>query len=136
MMVARFQCFRTDRQLVRWRLLGGNNRVLGMSMRLLEDHSTAMAEVELVRQYAGKVDFELDHVSSGLWTWRMDFPVPEMIEPGTVATSSRGFARRVDASLSAERFRERAQEADLDWTLAIYQTGRRSRVVPFTRSHE
>lgn len=124
--MARFQCFRTERQLVRWRLLGGNNRVLGMSMRTLADHSTAMAEVALVRQYAGKMDFEIDHVSSGLWTWRMDFPDPEAIDIKAVASSSRGFARRVDASLSAERFRERAQDADLDWTLAIYQTGRRS----------
>jgi hypothetical protein len=102
-----------------------------MSMRTMEDHSAAMAEVALVRQYAGKVDFELDHVSSGLWTWRMDFPDPEVIEPSAVATSSRGFARRVDASLSAERFRERAQDADLDLNLTIYQTGRRSRAIPF-----
>jgi hypothetical protein len=102
-----------------------------MSLGTSQDHSTAMAEVDLVRQYAGKIDFELDRVSSGLWTWRMDFPDAERIEPSAVATSSRGFARRVDASLAAERFRERAQEADMDWTLAIYQTGRRSRAVPF-----
>lgn len=130
-MLARFQCFRTERQLIRWRLLGGNNRVLGMSMRTQEDHSAALAEVELVRRYAGKVDFELDHVSSGLWTWRMDFPHPEVVEPGVVATSSRGFARRVDAGLAAERFRERARDADLDWTLAVYQTGRRGLGIPF-----
>lgn len=105
-------------------------------MRTLDDHPAAMTEVELVRQYAGKVDFELEHVSSGLWTWRMDFPDPEVIEPRAAATSSRGFARRVDASLAAERFRERAQEAELDWTLAIYQAGRRGRVIPFIGAHE
>lgn len=134
--MARFQCFRTDGQRARWRLLGGNNRVLGMSMRTLDDHPAAIAEVELVRQYAGKVDFELAHVSSGLWTWRMDFPDPEMIEPSAVAISPRGFARRVDAGLAAERFREQAQEAELDWTLVIYQAGRRGRVIPFAGEHE
>lgn len=134
--MARFQCFRTDRQFVRWRLLSGNNRVLGMSKRMLADHSAAMAEVALVRQYAGKVDFDLDHVSSGLWIWRMDDPDPEVIAPSALATSSRAFARRVDASLAAERFRERAPIADLDWTLTIYQTGRRSRGIPFVKEYD
>src|SRR5215469_16983983 len=96
-------------------------------MRTLDDHPSAIAEVELVRQYAGEVDFELQHVSSGLWTWRMDFPDPGAIEPNAVATSSRGFARRVDAGLAAERFCELAPEAELDWTLMIYQAGFLSR---------
>lgn len=47
----------------------------------------------------------------------------------------------MDASLSAERFRERAQDADLDLNLTIYQTGRRSRAITFVsiptvRAHE
>lgn len=125
--MSRFQFFRTDQQRVRWRLLGGNNRVLGVSVRALGDQSVALEEVELVRRCMDEAVFEIDHVHSGLWWWRMrpSAPGPEL------AGSAHGFARRVDAALSSRRFRQRAPQADVDLTLVVFQPGRRGREVPF-----
>jgi hypothetical protein len=141
-LVAHFQCFRTQRGQVRWRLLSGNNRVLGVSDRAAEDHRTALAEVDVVREFAAKVDFELDRVGSGLWSWRMVFPGPEsgqagllpaqLARPAAIAVSSRTFARQVDAKLSAERFRLHARDAEPDRALAVFRPGRRGRVLPLT----
>ncbi|HEY4023115.1 MAG TPA: hypothetical protein VGM75_30810 [Pseudonocardiaceae bacterium] len=119
--MSRFQFFRTDQLWVRWRLLGGNNRVLGVSVRALGDHSAAMRELELVRQYAAGAKFEISHVRSGLWWWRMR---PSVRGP-ELASSAHGFARRVDAMLSSRRFRQRAPQADVDLTLVDFQPGRR-----------
>jgi hypothetical protein len=107
-------------------------------MRALADHTAAMAEVEIVREYAPKVDYELEHVSAGLWSWRMSFPSLENdgTGRGIVATPARTFARRVDASRAAERFQQRSQDAELDWTLAVFQPGRRGRVIPFDGERE
>lgn len=125
--MSRFQFFRTDQQRVRWRLLGGNNRVLGVSVRALDDQGSALEEVDLVRKCAEDADFDIEHVHSGLWWWRMRpaGPGPEL------AGSAHGFARRVDAALSSRRFRQRAPQADVDLTLVVFQPGRRGREVPF-----
>lgn len=122
--VARFQFFRTDQQQVRWRLLGGNNRVLGVSARPLADRDTALVEVGVVRDRVADADFELEHVHSGLWWWRM------RIDELGLARSAHGFARRVDATLSSGRFRDRAPDADVDLALVVFQPGRRGREVP------
>lgn len=122
--VARFQCFRVDQQQVRWRLLGGNNRVLGVGAEPLCDHSTALDEVDLVRKRIDEAEFALEHVHSGLWWWRMT------VDDVEVARASRGFARRVDALLSCRRFKQRVPEAETDLTLAVFQPGRRGREVP------
>jgi uncharacterized protein YegP (UPF0339 family) len=121
--VARFQCFRVDQQQVRWRLLGSNNRVLGVSPEPLRDHATAIDEVDLVRKRIGEAEFSIEHVHSGLWWWRMT------VDDTEVARSSRGFARRVDAVLAYGRFRQRVPEAETDLTLVVFQPGRRGREV-------
>lgn len=119
--VSRFQFFRTDQLWVRWRLLGGNNRVLGVSVRALGDQGAAIEELDLVRKCAADAKFEIDHVHSGLWWWRMR-PFARGPE---LASSAHGFARRVDATLSSRRFRQRAPQADVDLTLAVFQPGQR-----------
>jgi uncharacterized protein YegP (UPF0339 family) len=129
--VAHFQCFRTQRGQVRWRLLSGNNRVLGLSERAADDHRSALAEVEVVRESAARRDFHIDRIGSGLWSWRMVFPGdgPDS-PPVAVAVSARTFARQVDARLSAERFRLSARDAEPDRILAVFRPGRRGRVLP------
>lgn len=131
--VVRFQCFRDGRERVRWRLLGSNNRVLGISLRTTPDHLSALAEVETVRRYAKETDFQLIRVGSGLWSWRMTFPAGKSAA-GTVpvATSSRTFPRQVDARLAAERFKLRVEEADVDRILIVFHPGRRGRAVPLS----
>jgi hypothetical protein len=126
--VVRFQCFRVCPQQVRWRLLGSNNRVLGVSSGATRDHVSALAEVEIVREYVMETDFELRRVASGLWSWRMVFTGRKSStgQSGPVATSSRNFPRQVDARLAAQRFRQRAQEADVDRTLALFNSARRA----------
>jgi hypothetical protein len=129
--VSRFQFFRTDLQRVRWRLLGGNNRVLGVSLRALGDQAAALEEVDLVRKCVDEAEFQIDHVHSGQWWWRMR-PAGQASE---LAGSAHGFARRVDAALSSRRFRQRAPQADVDLTLVVFQPGRRGREVPFDEDY-
>ena len=132
--MARFQFFRTDARLVRWRLLGGNNRVLGVSNRAAVDQKTALRDATAVREHAATAEIDVEHVTSGLWCWHMTLPDPlsEAGELAPLATSGRGFARRVDASLAAERFQARAPVAELDLTLAVFEPGRRGREVSFS----
>jgi uncharacterized protein YegP (UPF0339 family) len=119
--VARFQCFRTNQQQVRWRLLGGNNRVLGVSASTFPDHGTALNDIHRITTQIADLDFEIEHVHSGLWWWSL------RSNGARVASSARGFARRVDAAVSYQRFRQRAPEAETDPTLVVFQPGRRGR---------
>jgi hypothetical protein len=114
-----------DQQQVSWRLLGGNNRVLGVSAEPLRDHAAAIDEVDLVRKRIDEAEFALEHVHSGLWRWWMT------VDDIEIACASRGFARRVDAVLACRRFRQRVPEADTDLTLVVFQPGRRGREIPF-----
>ena len=123
--MARFQCFRVEQQQVRWRLLGGNNRVLGVSAEPLRDHAAAIDEVDLVRKRIEDGEFALEHLHGGLWLWRMS------VDDVEIALAAHGFARRVDAILSGRRFRQRVPAADTDLTLVVFQPGRRGREVPF-----
>jgi hypothetical protein len=128
--VVRFQCFRDGREQVRWRLLGSNNRVLGIALRTAPDHLSALAEVDTVRKYAKETDFQLIRVGSGSWSWRLTFPASTSASGSVpVATSPRTFPRQVDARLAAERFRLRVEEADVDRVLVVFHAGRRGRAV-------
>ena len=131
--MARFQFFRTERNLVQWRLLAGNNRVLGVSIQTFVDHAAALTEVDVIRKRSAEAEFEVEHLAAGLWWWRLTIsdPTTPGEPPLARATSGRGFARRVDASLAVERFRARAKDAEPDWSLAVFQTGRRGREIPF-----
>ena len=130
--MARYQCFRAEGDPIRWRLLSGNNRVLGLSDREQEDHEDVLHEVEIVRKLAIHAElFVFEHRADGLWWWRMELPDPrgDAAPRAALATSSRGFARRVDALRSVQRFRENAPDAEPDMTLVVFQTGRRSREI-------
>lgn len=122
--MARFQCFRTDGRRVRWRLLGGNNRVLGVSVRDFADHAAALDDVEQVRRSAAQAEFDFEHGDSGQWWWRMS------VRDRRIAQSAHGFARRVDAALAAGRFGRSVRGADSDLPLAVFQPGRRGREIP------
>lgn len=119
--MARFQCFRTNQQQVRWRLLGGNNRVLGVSATTFPDHGAALNEIHRITTHIDDLRFDIEHVHSGLWWWSL------RLNGARVASSARGFARRVDAAVSYRRFRQRAPEAETDPTLVVFQSGRRGR---------
>jgi hypothetical protein len=123
--MTRFQCYLTVGEQVQWRLLGGNNRVLGTSIHTLPDHSSALEEIGTVRQRVQDAAFDLERVPSGLWWWRMRLGDVDF------ARSATGFLRRVDAVRSSERFRRTAGEALPDRTLAVFEPGRRGREITF-----
>ncbi|CAM4003076.1 hypothetical protein KIPE111705_35710 [Kibdelosporangium persicum] len=119
--MARFQCFRTDTSGVRWRLLGGNNRVLGVSVRGHPDQGSAVRELDYLREQAGDARVEFERSASGQWWWQLSFAdVP-------VARSAQGFARKIDADLAAKRFVRRIGEASLDASVMVFQPGHRGR---------
>lgn len=97
--------------------MGGNNRVLGVSVRVHDDLDSAVDEITSIRRSVALADFVIGHAEDGSWWWRL----------GELARSAQGFARRVDADLASERFRLRAVDAELDPSLAVYQSGRRGR---------
>jgi len=104
-------------------LLGGNNRVLGVGVLEHPDLASAMREIEELRNSIAEATFIVDHAETGQWWWRLGGP------RGTVARSAQGFARRVDAELSANRFRDKAATAPTDEALVVFDAGRRGRVV-------
>lgn len=133
--MTRFQCFLTTGDQVQWRLLAGNNRVLGTSIRMLADHASALEEVDIVRQRVHDAAFDLERVPSGHWRWRM------RLGDIDIARSATGFLRRVDAVRSSERFRQSAAVAAPDRALAVFESGRRGREIPLqggstNRNHE
>jgi hypothetical protein len=115
--VARFQCYRIVESGIRWRLLGGNNRVLGVGVRDHAEHADVLAEIDLVRASLISASIEIEHAGNGRWWWQM----------ADLARSAQGFARRVDADLAAGRFRDRVGEADVDPVVAVFYPGQRGR---------
>jgi hypothetical protein len=97
--------------------MGGNNRVLGVSVRKHDDLASAVGEIAVVRDRVVAATFVIGHADDGSWWWKL----------AGLARSAQGFARRVDADLAAERFRLRAVDAELDPDLAVYQSGKRGR---------
>jgi hypothetical protein len=119
--MARFQCYRTETGEFRWRLLGGNNRVLGSCVRQHADHVSSIREVEAVRAVIDTVRVEFERTPGGLWWWQM------YLSNRPVARSGQGFARKIDADLAARRFRARTATAEVDTPLMLFQPGRRGR---------
>nr|WP_042190238.1 hypothetical protein [Kibdelosporangium sp. MJ126-NF4]CTQ95015.1 hypothetical protein [Kibdelosporangium sp. MJ126-NF4] len=106
---------------MRWRLLGGNNRVLGVSVRGHADHGAAVRELDLLREEAGSARLDFERSLSGHWWWQLS------VSDIPVARSAQGFARRIDADLAAKRFTRRVAEATLDSSVMVFQAGHRGR---------
>ncbi|GAB3871053.1 hypothetical protein GCM10029964_006670 [Kibdelosporangium lantanae] len=119
--MARFQCFRTDASGVRWRLLGGNNRVLGLSVRRHADHAAAVREVDALRGHASDARMDYERSANGHWWWQLS------VADVPVARSAQGFARRIDADLAAKRFMSRLLDASVDSSVMVFQPGHRGR---------
>ena len=119
--MARFQCFRTDASGVRWRLLGGNNRVLGLSVRGHSDHGAAVRELDALRDVTEDTRLEFERSMAGQWWWQLS------ISDVPIARSAQGFARKIDADLAAKRFIRRVGEASLDSSVMVFQPGHRGR---------
>lgn len=124
--MARFQCYRTGDSRIRWRLVGGNNRLLGVGVQWHAGQEEALAEIEQVRQVAPEAAVRVEHAGSGLWWWRMATDDVDLV------TSAQGFARRIDAELAVKRFRHHAPLAEITPGLAIFPAGGRGRLVQST----
>ncbi|WP_018686024.1 DUF1508 domain-containing protein [Actinokineospora enzanensis] len=123
--MARFQCYQVDGSGIRWRLLGGNNRVLGLGVGEFGDLDRALAEIDRVRRMAGAARIEVQHAETGQWWWRLRG------ETGEVSQSGQGFARRIDAEQAAARFRNGAPGAAVTAAVAVFNQNRRGRVARY-----
>ncbi|WP_236795932.1 hypothetical protein [Amycolatopsis sp. GM8] len=121
--MSRFQLYRTDESRIRWRLLGGNNRVLCVGERWHADQAAALAEVALVRLVAPRADLTVEHEETALWWWRA------VVGKANLVKSAQGFARRIDAERAVERFRRCAPAAVVEPGLAVFPPGRRGRLL-------
>jgi len=142
--VARYQCFRTaDR--VGWRLLAGNNRILGVAVREHGGLAPAVAEIAAVQDAlrADTARITVDRTDTGQWRWSLigDGCLPHRRTSGpradpdfVLARSPQRFARRVDARHAALRFAAAAATAAVEPGLAVFEPGRRGRVVPANQS--
>ncbi|WP_132119179.1 hypothetical protein [Actinocrispum wychmicini] len=101
--------------------MGGNNRVLGLSVRGHADHGAAVQEVDTVRVLAGDVRLEFERAATGHWWWQLS------MDDLPVARSAQGFARKIDADLAAKRFMDRVREASVDSSVMVFQPGHRGR---------
>ncbi|MFJ8582577.1 hypothetical protein [Micromonospora sp. NPDC093277] len=130
MIRARYQCYRVDQGLIAWRLLAGNNRVLGVSVHQFRALELAVASIERVHREVERGEFVVERQVGGLWWWDLAAGATP------IARSAQGFARRVDARLAASRFRENATIADVEQGLSVFGAGRRGRTlgVPTRRS--
>lgn len=124
--MARFQCYRTGESQIRWRLVGGNNRLLGVGVQWHADQEGALAEIERLRVAAPQAAVRIEHAESGLWWWRM------ASDEADLASSAQGFARRIDAELAVKRFRHHAPLAEIAPGLAVFPAGGRGRLLPST----
>jgi uncharacterized protein YegP (UPF0339 family) len=126
----RYQAFRSADGFVRWRLLAGNNRVVGLAAHVFGDLPDAISDIVVMREVAVRVIEgtrrpATSRDESGLWRWRL---IDERAGR-CVALAGQGFARRIDAQLAAVRFVNAAVRAKVDPGLAVFQAGRRGRTV-------
>jgi hypothetical protein len=112
--LARFQCYHVGDGCIRWRLLGGNNRQLGVACGAHSDVGSAIGEIAVVKASLRLECFEIARSENGRWSWLL---VPE---GRRLARGAQSFARRVDALLAARRFMTRAAQARVDERLAVF----------------
>jgi hypothetical protein len=111
--VSRFQCYHRGDGQIRWRLLGGNNRPLGVGCATREDVRAVVADITALRTSLTPESFRVAR-TNGRWQWTMQ------IGTSIVAQSAQSFARRVDAEMSELRFRHQAPTADIDERVAVF----------------
>jgi hypothetical protein len=116
--LARYQCYHLGDGWVRWRLLGGNNRSLGVGWSVHADLAAAVAEIGVVRSSLRLPCFEVGRADDGRWSWVLAG------EDGPLARGAQSFARRVDALLAAKRFMVRAEGASVDPRLVVFEAYR------------
>jgi uncharacterized protein YegP (UPF0339 family) len=112
-MTARFRLRRSADETYQWMLLSANNRLIGISITSYPDVESAIRSAERARAIAegGTMGFTVGEQRQ--WYWRLDDDgVP-------LATSSSGFARRLDAERAAQRFRRAAITAGVQLGLVV-----------------
>ncbi len=103
---ARFQLYVAD-DVPLWRLLGGNNRAYGRSVRPMLSVTEARRSCLLAATAAVRGTVELSSASGRAWTWVL------MLEDEPVARSDSPYGRRIECRASAARFQAAAPVAML-----------------------
>ncbi|MDP9797247.1 hypothetical protein J2S43_005759 [Catenuloplanes nepalensis] len=100
-----------------WRLVGPNNRVIGVSPTSFDGADAAVEAAQNVRSRAagGAVTVQLDAFRQ--WCWSITDG-----ELGLLAVSAHGYERRTTCELAVQRFTESAATAQIDQAI-----GRRGR---------
>lgn len=112
-MPSRFQMLQRGDGQLRWRLLSGNYKVLGVGPHWYGNFEAVIVELARVRSAAVRRTPAVHRLSGG-WKWTLDG------DEGGGATSSRSFARRVEAEHSAARFCAQATIAPVHPVVATY----------------
>lgn len=100
-----------------WRLVGPNNRVIGVSPGGFDDADTAIAAAQSVRSRAAGGAIAVQPNESRKWCWSITDS-----ELGLLAVSAHGYERRATCEVAVRRFTESAATAQIDQVI-----GRRGR---------
>ncbi|HET9653867.1 MAG TPA: hypothetical protein VFP72_00805 [Kineosporiaceae bacterium] len=91
-----------------WRLLGGNNRELGRSARVLPSTADCRAAIETVqRRIRDLTPAVLTEPVANRWTWRLD------LDGAAVVVASRPYHRQREAQYNLGQFLACAAEAEV-----------------------
>lgn len=118
----RFQIFRlTGSDVVRWRLVGANNRVLALGPGAYAHAGAAAEEAALVAAFAATATPVLSALEEGRsWSWSVRDAAGLVL-----ALAPRPYQRRVECRLSAERFITASATADVEHRLLVFVAGAR-----------
>lgn len=106
-MASRFRFRRLSDGGIGWMLLGGNNRLIGVSAASAPTVGRAVVGAERAREVAASAEITFTVAEDRLWYWRMHDGGQQ------IATSASGFARRLDAQRAADRFVRAASVAQV-----------------------
>lgn len=98
---------------LRWRLLSGNHKALGICVDGYEDEAALWRALAEVRAAAHDGEHTVDP-SGDRWAWSLVGPA------GVVATNHSPFARRVDAETSVIRFCASAEVAEVSPRVVVF----------------
>ena len=86
-----------------WRLVAGNNRLLGRSAGTYDDHQTCREAVRLLIEVVdGLVVTVAPGSGPGSWSWRLVLPGPDR---GVLVASAQSYERQRESRYSIENFR-------------------------------
>lgn len=95
----------TDHDVVRWRLLGGNNRELGRGRESFADPESCWLVIKQLQTDADDVQPTIRRVGSHSWSWQL------MRGDDVIAESSHAYDRRIRCEQAMAHFAAQLRDA-------------------------